>query len=63
MDTNDVYYVYLGLALISMLLVVAKGSRRGRSPAHGQGLRLPPGPWQVPIIGSLHHIALGAMGR
>jgi len=57
MDTNDVYYVYLGLALISMLLVVAKGSRRGRSPAHGQGLRLPPGPWQVPIIGSLHHIA------
>ncbi|KAF0904949.1 hypothetical protein E2562_039032 [Oryza meyeriana var. granulata] len=50
-------YVYFGVALVS-LLVVQLARRRKRSPAaHGSGaLRLPPGPWQLPVIGSLHHI-------
>ncbi|RLN13578.1 hypothetical protein C2845_PM09G19410 [Panicum miliaceum] len=51
---EDHHYLYLGLALVSLLVVIAK---RRRGPAHGHGLRLPPGPWQLPIIGSMHHLA------
>jgi cytochrome P450 len=48
-------YVYLVVALVSLLIVLA--SRR-RSAAHGSGgLHLAPGPWQLPVIGSLHHLA------
>ncbi|KAL6603048.1 hypothetical protein ACP70R_043409 [Stipagrostis hirtigluma subsp. patula] len=50
---EDSYLLYLGLALASLLVVLAK--RRRSASAHG--LRLPPGPWQLPVIGSLHHIA------
>ncbi|XP_062227687.1 zealexin A1 synthase-like [Phragmites australis] len=51
---EDHYFISLGLALVSLLVVLA---RRRRSPVHGHGLRLLPGPWQLPVIGSLHHIA------
>ncbi|CAN6163350.1 unnamed protein product [Urochloa humidicola] len=47
------YYLYLGLALASLLVVIASNRRR----AAAQGLRLPPGPWKLPIIGSMHHLA------
>ena len=51
---EDLYYLYLGLALVSLLVVIAQ---RRRGPAHGHDPRLPPGPWQLPIIGSMHHLA------
>ncbi|EAZ01827.1 hypothetical protein OsI_23851 [Oryza sativa Indica Group] len=51
-------YFYLGLALVSLLVVLFARRRRSAAAAHGDaGLRLPPGPWQLPVIGSLHHLA------
>ncbi|KAM0844190.1 hypothetical protein ACQ4PT_057215 [Festuca glaucescens] len=54
---EDYGVVYLGLALASLLLLLA---RRIRSPAAANGknqLRLPPGPWTLPVFGSMHHLA------
>ncbi|KAK1594678.1 hypothetical protein QYE76_054545 [Lolium multiflorum] len=48
-------YVYLGVALVSVFIVLA--SRRRSAARRGDGLRLAPGPWQLPVIGSLHHLA------
>ncbi|CAO2148150.1 unnamed protein product [Urochloa humidicola] len=50
---EDQYYLYLGLALVSLLLIVISRAR-GKN---GDELRLPPGPRRLPVIGSLHHIA------
>ncbi|KAJ1260068.1 hypothetical protein BS78_10G203400 [Paspalum vaginatum] len=53
---EDHYSLYLGLALVSLLIVLATKRRRGL--AHGdECMRLPPGPWQLPVIGSMHHLA------
>ncbi|CAM0885423.1 unnamed protein product [Alopecurus aequalis] len=55
-DTNSQsqshYYVYLGWAFVSLVLLATFR----RWTAASNGLRLPPGPWKLPIIGSLHHL-------
>ncbi|KAF7111878.1 hypothetical protein CFC21_111833 [Triticum aestivum] len=52
-DTTSRYYsVYLGWALVLVPLALALTWRKRAN----NGLRLPPGPWQLPVIGSLHHL-------
>ncbi|KAI4998204.1 hypothetical protein ZWY2020_053546 [Hordeum vulgare] len=44
--------IYLGVALVSMCIVLLTRCRSSRKANE------PPGPWQLPVIGSLHHLAL-----
>ncbi|KAK1683953.1 hypothetical protein QYE76_044801 [Lolium multiflorum] len=51
--------MYLFFAAILLLLPLLVRARKARSRKHGL-TNPPPGPWQLPVIGSLHHL-VGAL--
>lgn len=58
---EDLCYLYLGVAVVSLFIVLTS-RRRWAAAAHDANnngeLHLPPGPGQLPVIGTLHHLAL-----
>uniref|UniRef100_A0ACD5Z8L8 Uncharacterized protein n=1 Tax=Avena sativa TaxID=4498 RepID=A0ACD5Z8L8_AVESA len=54
---EDYVVIYLGLALASLLLLLVRRIRSPAADGKNHELRLPPGPWTLPVIGSMHHIA------
>ena len=51
------YYFLTFTFLLAIILSFLKAKAFPAKPS--DSLRLPPGPWQLPIVGSLHHLIIG----
>ncbi|KAG0520958.1 hypothetical protein BDA96_08G119600 [Sorghum bicolor] len=53
---HGVYYCLVALLPLVYFLLKSLWTKAPFGSGSGHGLQLPPGPWQLPIIGSIHHL-------